>query len=227
MQKLFLIGFLLCGFLSVNAFAETIPARITDGRFFISRINGSYPGDPNFNAVIQTDKFTAASYLGGNYSPWNQICGSSAPDCRPGKTFAVPETATANSRYSTLFIGGCAGGCSGPQFAGGTFVINGVTYERAFFSGHFNFSRETFLIPRTIKRKGSMTFRKPFTMTGRLKVCSERDYERNCPADKILFDGEVAGRGNLIVTTQIKVADWSPKYSTYLQQQSIEYKFTR
>lgn len=218
MKKLFLVGFLLCGFLAVNAFAESVPVQITEGRFFIYRTNGSYPGEPNYNAIIQTDKFSAASYLGGTYSPWNEICASL--DCRPGKTFAVPE-------YPTVNIGGCVGGCSGAQFAFGTFVINGITYERAYFSGSLTFSRETFSIPRMLKRKGSVRFRKPFTMSGRVKVCSERDYEKDCPADKILFNGNIAGSGNLTVIMQIKAADWLPGNSTYLRQQSIEYQFIK
>lgn len=217
MKKLIIIGFLLCGFLSINAFAETVPLQITNGRFFITPANGYYPGEPNYNAVINTEKFSAASYLGGTYSPWNEVC--YAYNCRPGKTFTAPQS-------PTVYIGGCIGGCSGPQFAFGTFAINGVIYKNAYFSGSFSFSPETFSIPKLIKRKGSMKFTKPFTMTGRIKVCSEKDYDKNCPADKILFDGQISGRGNLTVIMEIKKADSSLPFSVYLRQKSFEYQFT-
>lgn len=216
MKKLILIGFLLCGFLSVNAFAEGVPLQITEGRFFIPFNNVPERSEAQFS----TGLFSASSFLGGYYSPWYEVCGPSTLICRPGRTFSTPQ-------HRLVYVGGCIG-CSGPQFASGTFKINGVTYENVRFSGEFLFSRETFSIPRLLARKGSKRFRKPFTMTGRLKVCSVRDPNYyDCPADKILFDGQVSGRGDLTATMQIRRADSSIGNFSYLQRESFEYQFTQ
>lgn len=215
MKKLILVGLLLCGFLSVNAFAESAPLQITEGRFFIKGNQTEEAG----NAWMKTPLFSASSYLGGDYSPWTDICKRSPKSCSFGKTFAVPE-------YPNISLGSCIG-CSGPQFPQGTFTIGGTTYQNAYFTGSLRFSRETFFIPKRVKRKGMVTFRKPFTMTGNLKVCQVSEINAPCPGDKILFNGEVAGKGLLTVTTEIRIWDDGAVNYPYLLQKSFEYQFEK
>jgi len=215
MKKLILVGLLLCGFLSVSAFAESLPLQITEGRFFIKGNQTEEAG----NAWMKTPMFSASSYLGGDYSPWTDICKRTPKSCGFGKTFVVPERPDVN-------LGGCVG-CSGPQFPQGAFTIGEKTYQNAYFRGGFKFSRETFLIPKRVKRKGMVMFRKPFTMTGNLFVCQVSEINAPCPADKILFNGEVAGKGSLTVTTEIRVWDDGVSNYPYLFQKSFEYRFER
>lgn len=194
---------------SFSAFSQTTTADITGGRF---NIKGYPNGEEPNNATILSESFSATSFLGGQYSPWFDIC-LTDPKCGFGKTFTVPK-------YPTVALGGCAGDCS--QFIGGTFTINGTTYTGVYFRGSFTFSQETFFIPRMSKRKGNMYFKKPFTLTGQLQVCEVNDFNANCPADKILFSGMVKGKGTLTAT--MKINSNSFRYP-YLLQQSFEYQF--
>lgn len=198
---------------SVAAFAQTTSVQITSGRFFIK---GGANEEPN-NAVLATDNFSAVSFLGGQYSPWFDICLLTPAACSFGQTFTVP-------RYPRVDLGGCIGDCH--QFINGTFTINGTTYQNAYFRGYFDFSQESFLIPRTVRRKGTVTFRKPFTLTGFLQVCQETNIDRNCPNDKILFSGTVNGHGTLTVFMGIKISEAGrPNPYPYLSQQGFEYQF--
>lgn len=214
MKKLFLIGFLLCGLFSAHTFAETVSEQITDGRLFIS---GNARDDYN-NSLMKTPLFSVLGSLGGDYSPWTDIC-KRTPVCTPGKTFTVPE-------YSQINLGGCIG-CSGAQFPYGTFTIGGTTYQNAYFKGNFSFSRVAFSIPKRLKRRGTIIFRKPFTVTGNLKVCQVSDRDAPCPSGKILFDGEITGKGILTATMEIKLSNNGSFANPYLFQNSFEYKFEK
>ena len=198
-------------FLFSVASAQTNPVQITGGRFFIK--GGSE--EPQ-NARLETANFTAIGFLGGQYSPWYDICKFDPNRCSFGKTFSVLP-------FPRVYLGGCIGECH--QFVYGTFTTNGTTYQNSYYRGNFDFSRVDFQIPRMVKRKGLVTFRKPFSMTGHLQVCQETNIDRNCPADKILFDGDVEGEGTLTVTTEIKIFDTGTRSYPYLFQKSFEYQF--
>ncbi len=202
-------------FLSAAAFSQTT-ADITGGRFFIK---GYANGEEPNNAIVQTDGFTATSFLGGQYSPWFDICITDYLRCSFGQTFTVPK-------YSNVSLGGCVGDCN--QFVGGTFIINGTTYQNVFYRGYFNFERVSFLIPKMTRRKGTVVFRKPFTLSGQFQVCQVRDFDAPCPADKILFNGMVKGRGTLTATMNINVVERTTSYPVpYLFQKGFEYQFER
>jgi len=196
-------------------FVQASPVQITSGRFFIQ---GAANGEEPNNAVLATSNFSASSFLGGQYSPWFDVCRLTPTDCSFGKTITVP-------RYSRVDLGGCVGDCH--QFINGTFTINGTTYQNAYYRGYFDFSRESFFIPRMMRRKGTVTFRKPFTLTGRLEVCQESNIDRACPTDKILFSDTVSGRGTLTVSMKVAVLPegFRPYPVPYLAQQSFEYQF--
>jgi hypothetical protein len=215
MKSNFFISAAVCLLIcTTQLFAQSDAVQITGGRFFIKGISN---GEEANNAVINTENFSAVSFLGGRYSPWYDICISTPTDCGFGKTITVP-------RYPRVDLGGCVGDCH--QFINGTFTINGVTYQNAYFRGYFDFSQESFLIPKTVRRKGTTTFRKPFTLSGFLQVCSETNIDRNCPADKILFNGAVNGRGTLTATFIVKTTEIARPYPyPYLFQQSFEYQF--
>lgn len=213
MKKLLFIGFLLCSLLSANAFAEGAPIQITDGRIFIT---GNSNADYN-NVSLNTGLFSAFGSMGGTYSPWEDIC-KRTPRCVPGKSFTVPA-------HSNIFLGGCIGTCT--QFNSGEFTINGKTYPKAYYRGNFSFTSSTFDIPRRLLRKRNLTFRKPFAVTGNLQVCSETNIDRHCPSDKILFDGNIDGRGTLIVTMATRTFDDGFRKFQYLVQKSFDYKFEK
>lgn len=211
MQKIiFTVSFTFI-FLFSTALAQTAPIQITGGKMFIQ--GGA---EQPQNARIETANFTATGTLGGMYSPWNDICRYSPSSCAFGKTFSVIP-------YPRIDVGGCVGTC--PQFNYGTFTINGTTYQNAYYRGHFNFSRVDFQIPRTVRRKGLMTFRKQFSMTGRLQVCQETNIDRQCPADKVLYEGDFQGGGTLTVTGEIKIYDNGITRYPYFSQKSFEYQF--
>jgi hypothetical protein len=214
MKKLFIIGFLLTAFLSVNAFAEGVPVQITGGKFHITR----GPNEQRFNAQIETTNFTAASYVGGLYSPWYEVCGFAPYDCRSGKSFIVPQN-------SGMFIGGCIGDCD--QFVSGPFATIGTSYEKAYYRGNLTFSRDKFFIPKGIKRKGYMYFKKPFTVSGNLQVCQETNIDRDCPVDKILFDGNINGKGTLTITMEIRIWNDAGFSYPYLFPKSFDYQFEK
>lgn len=199
--------------LSAAAFSQTPVVNITEGNFSITGHSG---GEAANNATIKTDIFSATSNLGGQYSPWYDICLTS-PNCTPGSTFAVPK-------YSRVSLGGCVGDCY--QFIGGPFTIGGETYQNAYFRGYFDFSRETFTIPKMNRRRGTVVFRKPFTLSGQLHVCRVMDFNNPCPQDQVLFNGAVQGHGTLTVTLTFKTAVGLRDYPVpYLFQQRFEYRF--
>ena len=195
-------------FLYSTALAQTDPVQITGGRFLIS--GGQAESQ---NARIETANFTAISSLGGFYSPWYNIC--LLPDCRMGTSFSIPG--------SQIYVGGCVGSCY--QFISGTFTINGVTYQNVYFRGNFNLPQVTFQIPKIARRKGLIRLSKPFTMDGRLQVCQVSDINQNCPADKILFVGDVKGEGTVAVTAEIKIFDNGTARIPYLLRKSFDYQF--
>jgi len=187
-------------FLASTALAQTNPIQITGGRFFIK---GSIE-EPN-NARIETANFTTFSRLGGVISAWSDICAE--PICRGGGTFTVAPLS---------FIG-----LGTDQHRSGTITINGTTYENVFFEGYYNLSQVNFFIPKIARRKGLMEFRKPFTMTGRLKVCKVQMDSSPCSPANLLFDGDVQGHGTLTAAMRIAVYN----NLTYLQKQSFDYQF--
>lgn len=213
MKQLLLIGFLLCGFLFTNAFAESAPIQITDGRIFIT---GNSDADYN-NVSLTSGLFSALGSMGGTYSPWDDIC-KQTPKCALGRSFTVPA-------YPSISLGGCIGTCT--QFTSGEFSINGKTYAQAYYRGNLDFSRLSFAIPKKMIRRGVVTFRKPFTVTGNLQVCSETNIDRNCPTGKILFDGGINGRGTLTVTMEIRTWDDGARRFQYLVQKGFDYRFEK
>lgn len=208
MKKIFTGIFLSLCLFAATALAQTTAVQITGGRLLIT--GGQ---EDSQNARIETENFTAISSLGGFYSPWWGIC--QLPDCRPGTSFSIPA--------SMIYVGGCIGSCY--QFIGGTFIINGVTYQNVYYRGNFNFSQVSFQIPKITRRKGSIRFQKPFTFDGHLQVCQVSDINQSCPADKILYSGEIKGAGILTVTGVIKSFDNGSAIIPYVLRKSFDYQF--
>lgn len=208
MQKIILTILLALTFLSSNILAQNSAVQITGGRLIIT--GGQ---EDSQNARIETENFTATSSLGGFYSPWWNIC--QLPSCRPGTSFSIPA--------SMIYVGGCIGSCY--QFIGGTFIINGVTYHNVYYRGNFNFSQVSFQIPKITRRKGLIRFQKPFTFDGRLQVCQVSDINQSCPADKILYSGEIKGAGTVTMTGVIKTFDNGSAMVPYVMRKSFDYQF--
>lgn len=209
-MKKFITIFAFILLVSTLVFAES---EITNGRFFVTGyVNGETPQ----NATLGGNNFSATSAIGGQYSPWYDICIADPIRCSFGRSISVPK-------YPTFSIGGCIGDCT--QFIGGNFTINGTTYQNAFYRGYFTFDQVGLFIPRMMRRKETVTFRKPFTIRGRLTVCQINDFNAPCPADKILFNDDIKGHGALTATFEIKSYQ-SPNYPIpYLFQKSFDYQF--
>ncbi len=213
MQKFFLCAFFSFILFSLNAAAENNLVQITGGNFHI--ISGLT--EQLQNARIETPDFTAISFIGGTNTPWHFVC-YNINECRFGENFIVPDR-------PELHLGDCIGDCD--QFVSGPFTMKGITYQKAYYSGNLIFSRETFSIPRVIKRKGKMFFKKPFTVIGKLQVCQETIIYTDCPADKILYDSDISGKGTLTVTAEIRVWQDGDSNPPYLFAKSFDYQFEK
>lgn len=196
----FLAAFIWLG--AVGA-AQTTPVQINTGKFLI---NLSF--QPS-TAEMESDVFKSTSLFRTNtpYNPWG-VCQELG--CTPGSTFTV------TNGWAIM---------SDEQHRYGTFFIDGTHYPEAWFTGGMDVGRITFQIPRWIPRKGPVYLRKPFTMTGNLRVCRINDFASGCPADQILFWRQIAGHGTLTAKMKVKVNEGSPTSQIYLQPESFEYQF--
>jgi hypothetical protein len=197
-----IILLLLVAFLSLTVLAQSNSVQITGGKFDI-------PGGGNIigTAVMQSNVFTSNSILGTSGSPWANVCRDL--DCRPGSAFSMPNS---------LQIGD-----NGHRI--GSFTINGTTYQNVYFNGLFQFDPIRFQIPRIVRRKGLIFFREEFKMTGFFRVCRINDFTSGCPANDILFEGNIYGHGDLTVMMQVVQA---PDYNgnrVYLKPLQFEYQF--
>ena len=208
MKKVILSVLFTVVFLASTAAAQTNPVHITGGRFFIT--GGTQDSQ---NARIETENFTATGSLGGFYSPWWNICID--PSCRLGGSFSIfaPQ----------IDLGGCIGSCY--QFITGDFTIGGVTYQNVYYRGLFSFPQVTFQIPKIARRKGFVRLQQPFTLNGRLQVCRVSNINQNCPADKILFAGDIKGEGSVTFTGEIRIFDNGTVRTPYLLRKSFDYQF--
>ncbi len=163
-------------FLASTAPAQTTPVQITGGRLLIP---GRTP--PAGTAELISENFSSIGIINVSTTNWSGIC--MLPECRPGTTFYIPSGFSISDLH--------------PR---GNFTINGVTHNGAYYSGIINLGQHAFLIPRIARKKGLMFFTKPFTMSGMLSVCQVSDFSSGCPADKILFNGNISGHGTLTVT---------------------------
>lgn len=213
MRRFFLpLVFLSAILFSTAVFAQTESVQITGGKFTITGRSNEQPQ----NATITGDNFSATGHLGGLLSPWWDICGGTPDICRFGKTVFAP-------RMTNIDLGGCVGDCN--QFIAGRFVLNGNVYENVYYQGYFNFTRNSFFIPRFLRRKGSVNLREHFKLDGRLEVCKVSSIERPCPPEEILFDKYVYGHGTLTFRSEIKNYDSGTQIYPYLSQKSFDYEF--
>lgn len=203
MQKIIFSVLFTAFFLALTAPAQTSPVQITGGRLLIpARMSTSG------SAELISEIFSSTGFITGVvYTNWYGIC--DLPDCRPGATFSTPDIFYISDLQRT-----------------GNFTINGVTYNGAYYSGIFNLGQHTFRIPQIVRKKGLMSFSRPFTMSGRLYVCQVNDYS-SCPADKVLFDRDVIGHGTSTAIMRIKILDvfGNGRPITYLQPESFEFRF--
>jgi hypothetical protein len=193
-----------------NAQVQTDPVHITGGKIFLT--NQFDPANTRF----ETPNFTVVSYLYLPLSPWENVC-PFVPQCTLGKTIIAP------SQNSSIDLGGCIGDCN--HFVRGTFTINGNTYQNVYFDGYLNISQVEFYIPRVAQRKGFLRLKKPFALSGHLQVCEISNIQFSCPADKILYEGDIVGKGNLTLTLEIKMFHTDIRSTTFGWQKSFDYVF--
>src|SRR4051812_38113395 len=173
-------SFILVLILALMAFAQTSPVEITGGRMYVTRT-------PSMgNVQIQTAAFTATGIVEWSLTPFEISC-QTETECKPGRTLSIPGT-------SYLYLGDT-------YFRGGsnTFIINGMTYQNVYFEGETILSRVEFFIPKTLayRKKGVVSLRNSFTYSTQMRVCQISMFNAPCPADKLLFEGNLNGHGTL------------------------------
>lgn len=189
--------FLLTLFVSLaasSALAQTTLVQITGGKLAVFAGGESY---------LETTSFRAASnntFVDYVESRWHPICFPSYFECSGGSTFRLP---------SFTDIGEDVGH---RPFRTGEFTVNNTTYP-AFYFGAFVFANSdsseslSVSIPKfaNLRRKGTFRISRPFELLpSRFKVCKVSTMNRACPADQVLFDGSVQGRGTLTITFQYR-----------------------
>lgn len=212
MKRILLVLSTLILAFSSSAFAQKAPLPIRDGRIFIQR------GVNNLNnARIQTDTFEAISSMIYYDSEFFNVCtiSSNPAFCLAGTSFDVPT-------IPTVPIGDQGGGS--PQFASGPFTLNGVNYPHVWYFGELDFSASSFVVPRMLRRGRQLIFTRPFTMTGRLQVCSAVSNPPFCTGDQVVYDGMVTGHGTLTVTLSVE-SNFEVMPTLFAYGQSIDYHF--
>lgn len=203
-MKIIFSVFFAAAFLFSSAFAQTNPVQITSGKLDFDTFNSLYAGG---TAVMQSNDFTSIARLDSTQSPWMDVC--SFLDCKMGLTFSLPPGLAIGDRGHRL----------------GSFIINGTYYQNVYYSGYFQLSRTSFLIPRIARKKGNYFFRDSFKLDGNLYVCRISDSGNGCPAGDILYNRAITGHGDVNVTLQIKTTFYNDRFVTYLTPKRIVYEF--
>lgn len=212
MQKLTLSILFTFTFLFSTALAQTTPVQITSGKFSVF-------GDEV--SQIQTPLFTASgSFYEHSESVWYHVC-SGGSVCRGGSTFSLPSSTRIGQNIGTHL-----------PFSSGSFSINGVNYPTAYYYGgrlkftESPFSEELmFTVPKNfnLRRKGVYRITRPFKLLpSNFRVCEVSTIDRGCPADKILFDGQIQGRGTVTIT--LRSYNGNPQMPLLIRK-SFEYQF--
>ena len=196
--QLFILTFALA------AFAQTNPVQITGGRIFVSPTQNS--------ARIETPNFTAVGNVDWGLTAFGGTCPVLTPGCQPGTTFLAPEG-------GFFFLGE-----DYLRRLGSSFTINGATYQDVYFDGASILERVSFSTPKSFayNKKRLFTLKKPFNYSTRMVVCQVSVYSAPCPANQLLFDGNLQGHGTLTLTLQTRLY---PSYGTGYQIKSYDYQF--
>jgi hypothetical protein len=199
-------------FLSTTALAQTTPLQITNGKFSVFGDEASQ---------IETSLFTATgSFSEHSESVWYHVC-SGGSICRSGSTFRLPFSTRIGQNIGTFL-----------PFSSGSFSINGVNYPTAYYyGGRLNFSDNPqseelmITIPKNfnLRRKGMHRITRPFVLLpSNFRVCEVTTIDRGCPADKVLFDGQIQGHGTVTIT--LHFFNGNPQMPLLIRK-SFEYQF--
>jgi len=184
--------------ISMPVFPQAQAANITSGTMFIS-----VSGNNSSRLELNSNGFSSSgNILHIQKTTWYSNC--NFPDCQPGTNFTTPSAFTFSDMQER-----------------GNFTINGTTHENVWYEGGLDFTDETFLIPRIARRKGLIFFQGKFQMNGTIRVCQINPFASGCPADKIIYEGNIAGHGKLIVRLRSKL---SPPYH-WFRAENYEYQF--
>lgn len=191
---------------SASIYAQSKPVQITGGKIFVRRA-GTYNEQtqlisPNFTSVGTIVRIEKTN--------WYVLC--SDPSCQPGTTFT--SVGGSNISFDIRDVH--------PR---GDFTINGVTHENVFYSGYIQFDRHEFLIPRTARKKSLMSFQAPFKLNGSLLVCKRDTFASGCPADELIYEGNITGHGTMIIRMRVKYSEVFGQMRTYLNPENFEYRF--
>lgn len=182
-----IFAIILC--VQITSMAQSDPITVTGGRLGVF---------DNTISTIETPSFSATGAIGEHSeSVWYWVCHAGV-GCNGGTTFRLPSSTRIGQNIGTAL-----------PFESGDFTIGGQTYQNVFYTGNFFFAEplaeELFItIPRVYnqRRKGTQRIIRPFTLlsTSKITACRVSMLSGPCPADQLLFDGKIQGKGTLVIT---------------------------
>lgn len=197
-MKKFITRFAFVLLFSASVFAQSQTVNIANGEMFIS-----VSGDETSRMELNSNIFSSSgNIIRIQTTTWYSNC--NYPDCQPGTVFTTPSVFTFYDMQER-----------------GNFTINGTTHENVWYEGGIDFTRETFLIPRIARRKGLLFFQGKFNMNGTIRVCQINPFASGCPADKLIYQGNIAGHGTMIVRLRSRL---HPQYH-WFRAENYEYRF--
>ena len=203
MKTLFLVMAIFLAAAPICAQSDAV--QITGGKMFVSRaLPQTEPTE-----LISANFTSVGKIIRVPESHWAIVC--SYIECQPGGTFTSPGGA-----YRTFDLR--------EIYSRGNFTINGTTYENVFYSGSFRLDDHTFSIPQIARKKGLMFFQAPFKLDGHLLVCKIDTFASGCPADKLVYEGDIYGHGTMRITMRIKFSAVSD-LRTFIQPENFVYQF--
>lgn len=197
-MKKFITIFAFVLLISTSVFAQSLSVNISGGVMFIS-VSGNETSRLELNSNVFS---SSGNIIRISTTNWSSNC--NYPDCQPGTTFITPCCFNFYDMHER-----------------GNFTVNGTTHENVWYQGTMDFTRETFLIPRITRRKGLLFFQGKFQMNGIVLICQINSFVGGCPADKIIFQGNIAGHGKMIVRLRSKL---TPPYH-WFRAENYEYRF--
>lgn len=175
-------------------------------------------------STIETPAFSATGSIGEHSeSVWYWVC-HAAVGCNGGSTFALPFSTRIGENIGTAL-----------PFERGDFTTGGQTYPNIFYSGKFYFAEPqadelSVTIPRVYnqRRKGAQRIIRPFTLlpASSITACKVSMLSGPCPADQLLFEGRLQGKGTLVITLRFNnINPDAVQGASRLIRKTFEYRF--
>jgi hypothetical protein len=201
-------------FAQIASFAQSDPITVTGGRLGVFDDTVS---------TIETPLFSAkGSIPEHSESVWYWVC-HAGDGCNGGTTFRLPFSTGIGQNIGTAL-----------PFESGDFTIGGQTFQNVFYMGRLIFAEPlaeelSVTIPRVFnqRRKGTQRIFRPFTLlpTSKITACRVSMLSGSCPADQLLFDGNIQGKGTIVITLRVNNQNPEAVNASRLIRKTFEYRF--